>query len=161
MIKIPMASPDLTDAEIAAVTSVLRTGTLSLGPRIDEFEKRFAAYVGMPFAAGLSSGTAALHLAMIAAEVEEHDLVVTTPFSFVASANCVLYQRGIPVFVDVDARTGNIDPALVAEAVARPDRRPHPRTGAAAPSGAHAQRRAQSSAARARVWAAGRYGSAD
>ncbi len=118
MTPIPMASPDLTDADMASVLSTLQTGTLSIGPRIVEFERRFAAEVGVPFAAGVSSGTAALHVAMIAAQVEEDDLVVTTPFSFVASANCVLYQRAVPVFVDVDPQTGNIDPALAADAVA-------------------------------------------
>ena len=119
MMTIPMASPDLTDAEVNSVATVLRKGTLSLGPRIADFERCFAAYMGTPHAAGLSSGTAALHLAMIAAQVEENDLVVTTPFSFVASANCILYQRGVPVFVDVDPLTGNINPDLTSDAVSR------------------------------------------
>jgi len=118
MMRIRMSSPDLSGDELTVVTDILKTAELSLGPRIEEFERRFAAFTGVPHAVGLSSGTAALHLAMIAAGIEEGDLVVTTPFSFVASANCVLYQRAVPVFVDVDSVTGNIDPALVSEAVA-------------------------------------------
>jgi len=112
-----MSRPDVTEADIALVLSTLKTGTLSIGPQVAEFERRFAASIGVPCAAGVSSGTAALHLAMIAAGVDDDDVVVTTPFSFVASANCVLYQRAVPVFVDVDPRTGNIDPALAADAV--------------------------------------------
>jgi dTDP-4-amino-4,6-dideoxygalactose transaminase len=112
-----MSSPDITAAEIEAVNEVLRTPYLSIGPRINEFERRFAAYIGAKYAVGVSSGTAGLHLCVIAAGVGEGDLVITTPFSFIASANCILYERGIPIFVDVDPRTGNIDPSLVTEAV--------------------------------------------
>ncbi|MGB9880667.1 MAG: DegT/DnrJ/EryC1/StrS family aminotransferase [Anaerolineae bacterium] len=114
---IPMSSPDITAAEIEAVTRVLQTPYLSIGPRITEFEERFAAYVGARHAVGVSSGTAGLHLCVIAAGVSEGDLVITTPFSFVASANVILYERAIPVFVDIDPHTLNIDPTLVAEAV--------------------------------------------
>jgi len=114
---IPMSSPDLTAADIEAVSQVLQTPYLSLGPRIAEFEERFATYVGAHHAIAVSSGTAGLHLCVIAAGVGEGDPVITTPFSFVASANVILYERAIPVFVDVDERTGNIDPTLVAEAV--------------------------------------------
>lgn len=112
-----MSSPDITTAEMEAVTQVLRTPYLSIGPRIAEFEERFAAYVGVRYAVGVSSGTAGLHLCVIAAGVGEGDLVITTPFSFIASANVILYERGIPVFVDVDEATGNIRPDLMAEAV--------------------------------------------
>jgi perosamine synthetase len=114
MNRIEMSAPDLTDAERNAVLDVLRTNHLSLGPRLREFEERFAAYVGARHAVAVSSGTAALHLSIIAAGIGEGDLVVTSPFSFVASANCMLYERAVPVFVDVDPVTGNIDPALVA-----------------------------------------------
>ncbi len=113
---IPMSSPDITTAEVEAVTAVLRTPALSMGPRIDEFERRFASYVGVRHAAGVSSGTAGLHLCVIAAGVARGDLVLTTPFSFVASANCMLYESAIPVFVDIDPLTLNIDPASVAAA---------------------------------------------
>lgn len=114
--RVPMASPDITAAEIAAVTAVLQTPVLSIGPQIAAFEQATAAYVGARHGIGVNSGTSGLHLCLIAAGVEQGDLVITTPFSFIASANCILYQGAIPVFVDVDPRTGNIDPALVAEA---------------------------------------------
>jgi len=114
---IPMSSPDLTPTDVAAVNHVLQTPILSIGPQIEQFEKATTEYVGLPHAVGVNSGTSGLHLAVIAAEVKENDLVITTPFSFVASANVILYERAIPVFVDVDPRTGNINPALVAECV--------------------------------------------
>jgi len=114
---IPMSSPDLTPTDVAAVNHVLQTPILSIGPQIEQFEKATTEYVGLPHAVGVNSGTSGLHLAVIAAEVQENDLVITTPFSFVASANVILYERAIPVFVDVDPRTGNINPALVAECV--------------------------------------------
>ena len=117
MTRVTMSSPDITQAEHTAVLEVLRGGTLSLGPRIREFEQRFADYIGVRHAVAVSSGTAALHLSVIASGIGENDLVITSPFSFVASANCVLYERAVPVFVDVDRETGNIDPALVAAAV--------------------------------------------
>jgi len=100
---IPMSSPDLTAAEIEAVNQVLQTPYFSLGPRIDEFEERFAAYVGTHHAIGVSSGTAGLHLCVIAAGVGEGNLVITTPFSFVSSANIILYQRAIPIFNECEA----------------------------------------------------------
>jgi perosamine synthetase len=113
---IPMSSPDLTEAEVAAVNEVLSTRWLSLGPKLEAFERAAAAYVGTVHALAVNSGTSGLHLCTIAAGVGRGDLVITTPFSFVASANCILYEGGVPAFVDVDPRTGNIDPALVAEA---------------------------------------------
>jgi perosamine synthetase len=124
---IPMSSPDLTGAEMAAVTQVLSTRYLSIGPRLEAFERAVAEYVGAAHAVGVNSGTSGLHLAVIAAGVGDSylnghkplDLVLTSPFSFVASANCILYQRAIPLFVDVDPATGNIDPVLVAEELER------------------------------------------
>jgi perosamine synthetase len=113
---VPMSGPDITDIEISSVAAVLASGCLSIGPQLEEFERQVAHLTGARQAVGVSSGTAGLHLAVIAAGVEAGDQVITTPFSFVASANCVLYERGIPVFVDVDPTTGNIDPHLVAEA---------------------------------------------
>jgi dTDP-4-amino-4,6-dideoxygalactose transaminase len=112
-----MSSPDLTAAERSAVAGVLQTTHLSLGPQLAAFERELAAYVGLDHAIGVNSGTSGLHLSVIAAGAQAGDLVVTTPFSFIASANCILYERAIPVFVDVDPRTGNIDPALVSEAI--------------------------------------------
>lgn len=113
-----MSSPDLTEAERAAVAAVLATPFLSIGPQIEAFERAFAAYVGTRYAVGVNSGTSGLHLAVLAAGVGEGDLVITTPFSFIASANCILYERGIPVFVDVDPVTGNLDPEQAVAAVA-------------------------------------------
>jgi perosamine synthetase len=120
-----MSEPDLTEAEVEAVVNVLRSGQLSLGPQAGRFEQQFAAYIGVAHAVAVSGGTAALHLALIAAGVTEGDVVITSPFSFVASANSILYERAIPLFVDVDATTGNIDPAGVEDAIARlpPERR--------------------------------------
>lgn len=110
-----MSSPDITSADVAAVNQVLQTPTLSIGPQIEAFEKATAKYIDAAHAVGVNSGTSGLHLAVIAAGVGENDLVITSPFSFVASANAILYERAIPVFVDVDPQTGNIDPALAAE----------------------------------------------
>lgn len=117
-IDIGMSSPDITDAERAAVMSVLESRFLSLGPKVVAFEQALAHYVGAAHAIAVNSGTSGLHLAVIAAGIGEGDLVITTPFSFVASSNVVLYERGVPIFVDVDPVTGNIDVALVAEAAA-------------------------------------------
>jgi perosamine synthetase len=116
-LRVPMSSPDLTPADVAAVLEVLETGRLSIGPRLAAFEEAVAAYAGAAHGVGVNSGTSGLHLCVIAAGVEAGDLVVTTPFSFIASANCILYERAVPLFVDVDRATGNIDPSLVAEAV--------------------------------------------
>ncbi|MCB0164899.1 MAG: DegT/DnrJ/EryC1/StrS family aminotransferase [Anaerolineae bacterium] len=113
---VPMSSPDISGAEIETVTQVLRSRWLSMGPQIDAFEQSLANYVGAAYAAGVNSGTSGLHLSLIAASVEPGDWVITTPFSFIASANCILYERAVPIFVDVDLLTGNIDPELVAEA---------------------------------------------
>jgi perosamine synthetase len=114
---ISMSSPDISPAEIEAVTGVLRTPCLSIGPCIEALEFELARVAGTRFAVGVSSGTAGLHLAVIAAGLGEGDLAITSPFSFVASANCLLYERAVPVFVDVDEATGCIDPAKVEEAV--------------------------------------------
>jgi len=116
MTQVPMSSPDLTDAEIAAVHRVLQTPYLSIGPQIQTFERELASYIGTNHGIGVNSGTSGLHLCVIAADIQQRDMVITTPFSFIASANCILYERAIPIFVDVDPATGNIDPALVAQA---------------------------------------------
>ena len=106
---IPLSQPDLTRKEIDAVTDVLHGSTLSIGPRIELFERECARVAGRRHAVGVSSGTAGLHCAMIAAGVGEGHEVITTPFSFVASANCVLYVNARPVFVDIDPVTLNMD----------------------------------------------------
>jgi perosamine synthetase len=114
---IPLARPLLGEPEERAVLEVLRSGQLSLGPRLQEFERAFAARVGAPLACAVSSGTAGLHLALRAVGVGEGDEVVTSPFSFVASANAVLYERARPVFADIDPLTLNLDPQAAAAAV--------------------------------------------
>jgi dTDP-4-amino-4,6-dideoxygalactose transaminase len=114
---IPMSSPNLGEVEISTINQVLSTPYLSIGPFLKAFEAAVAEYAGTQHSAGVNSGTSGLHLCVIAAGVSQADLVLTTPFSFVASANCILFERAIPVFVDVEMTTGNIDPALVAEAV--------------------------------------------
>ena len=113
---IPMSSPDINKTDIEAVLAVLRTPYLSIGPQVKTFEHAMAEYIGISHAIAVSSGTAGLHLAVIAAGVGEGDLVITTPFSFVASANCILYERALPIFVDIDPHTLNLDPALVTAA---------------------------------------------
>ena len=117
MKKIPLSSPDIGPREIDLINEVLRTPYLSMGPMIERFEKAVAAYLGVRHAVAVSSGTAGLHLAVIASGLGEGDMVITTPFSFVATANVILYERATPIFVDVDSATGNIDPSLVAECV--------------------------------------------
>ena len=114
---VPMSSPDLTDAERDAVNSVLNTPNLSMGNEIQAFEKTFRSLTGSRHAIGVSSGTGGLHLCVHAANISQGDLVITTPFSFVASANVILYERAIPVFVDVEPITGNLDINLVEAAV--------------------------------------------
>jgi dTDP-4-amino-4,6-dideoxygalactose transaminase len=114
---IPLARPVLGDAEERAVVAALRSGQLSLGERMAEFERGFAAFVGAPLASAVSSGTAGLHLALRAAGVGEGDEVVTSPFSFVASANVAVYERAVPVFADIDPVTLNLDPDAAAAAV--------------------------------------------
>jgi perosamine synthetase len=117
--QIPLARPVLGRAEERAAVAVLRSGRLSLGPRTEEFEQAFATRVGAGFASAVSSGTAGLHLALRAVGVTDGDEVVTSPFSFVASANVVLFERARPVFADIDPVTLNLDPDAAAAAVSQ------------------------------------------
>jgi len=114
---IPLSKPDITDAEIEAVVETMRSGRLALGPRLVEFEELVAERAGRQHGVGVSSGTAGLHLAMLALGIGPGDEVITTPFSFVASANCIVYAGATPVFVDVDPRTLNMDPQRVRDAI--------------------------------------------
>lgn len=109
MREIPLSSPDITDLERKAVLEVMNTTQLSFGPKMAEFEEMLARYVGARHAIAVNSGTSALHLCVKALGIGEGDEVITTPFSFVASANCLLYERALPVFVDVDPVTFNLD----------------------------------------------------
>jgi dTDP-4-amino-4,6-dideoxygalactose transaminase len=113
---VPMSSPDLTDADRQAVMAVLDTPNLSMGPKIQEFEAAFCRLTGAKHAIGINSGTAGLHLCVRAADIGLGDLVITTPFSFVASTNVLLFENATPVFVDVDPISGNIDAAQAAAA---------------------------------------------
>jgi perosamine synthetase len=115
--EIALSAPWLGEREEELALQALRSGRLSLGPMTDRFEDALAERVGASHVAAVSSGTAGLHLAVRLAGVGPGDEVVTTPFSFVASANCVLYEGATPVFVDVDRRTLNLDPAAVAAAI--------------------------------------------
>jgi perosamine synthetase len=115
--QISLSSPWLDAREEELVVEVLRSGRLSLGPTIDSFEDAFAELVGAPYAAAVSSGTAGLHLLCITAGVQPGDEVITSPYSFVASANCAIYEGATPVFADVDERTLNLDPERVETAV--------------------------------------------
>jgi perosamine synthetase len=114
---IPLARPVVGEREEELVLEVLRSGQLSLGPRVPAFEQAFAARVGAAHASAVSSGTTGLHLALRAAGVGEGDEVVTSPLSFVASANVVLYERARPVFADIDPVTLNLDPEAARAAI--------------------------------------------
>lgn len=114
---IPVAKPFFGVEEEQALLSALRSGWVSQGPRVAEFEKRFAEYVGAEHAVALSSCTTALHLAMLAAGIKEGDEVLCPSLSFIATANCVRYVGAEPVFVDIDPLTYNLDPDRVEEAI--------------------------------------------
>jgi perosamine synthetase len=116
-VEIPLSRPDITEHEIEAIVSVLRTPHLSLGPKLGEFEAKLAEYAGVKYAVCVNSGTSALHLIIKALGIGEGDEVITTPFSFVASANCILFERATPVFADIDPLTWNIDPHLIEEKI--------------------------------------------
>ena len=115
--KIRMSSPDLTDADRQAVLDVVKTPNLSMGPKIDAFERAFCELTGAKHAIGVSSGTAGLHLCVRAAGIGIGDMVITTPFSFVSSTNVVLFEKAVPVFVDAEPITGNINPEQLEQAV--------------------------------------------
>ena len=106
---IPYGAHDIDEQDIAAVVEVLRSGWLTQGPKIAAFEHAFAAYVGARYAVAVANGTAALHLACAAAELGQGDGVITSPNTFVASANCALYVGATPQFVDIDPKTLNLD----------------------------------------------------
>ena len=114
---VPLSGPYLDEREEELVLEVLRSGRLSLGPTIDRFEEVFADAVGAPYAAAVSSGTAGLHMLCHIAGVGPGDEVITSPYSFAASANCFLYEGAEPVFADVDPRTFNLDPDAVGAAI--------------------------------------------
>jgi dTDP-4-amino-4,6-dideoxygalactose transaminase len=114
---IGLSAPYVDETEEQLVLEVLRSGRLAFGPMIEQFERALAERVGAPYAAAVSSGTAGLHLCVKLAGVAPGDEVVTTPLSFIASANAIVYEGGVPIFVDVDERTLNLDPAAVEAAI--------------------------------------------
>lgn len=114
---IQLSSPDISQQDIDAVVAVMKTPTLSLGPKLVEFEQKVAAYVGTRHAVAVNSGTSALHCIIRGYEISGGDEVITTPFSFIASSNAMLFEQAKPVFVDIDPVTMNIDPQRIEDAV--------------------------------------------
>ncbi len=117
--QIPLSRPDISEEDIKAVVAVLNTPYLALGPKLRGFEERLAEYVGVKYAIAVNSGTSGLHLVMRALNIGTGDEVITTPFSFIASANCILYEGAKPVFVDIEPKTLAIDPAKVEKAITK------------------------------------------
>ncbi len=115
--QIPLSAPDLGDAEIEAVVAVLRSSRLSLGPKMEEFEHRFASYIGVPHAVAVNSGTAGLHLSLLALKLGPGDEVLVPSFTFIAAANAIRYVGATPVFVDIDPLTLNLDPERISAAI--------------------------------------------
>lgn len=114
---IPIAKPLLGKEEIDAVTEVLSSGMIAQGPKVDEFELAFSEYTGCEYAAAVNSGTAALHIALLAYGIGKGDEVITTPFSFIATANSILYTGAKPIFADIEPDTFNIDPEKIQEKI--------------------------------------------
>jgi perosamine synthetase len=115
--RVPLSRPEISQADIDAVVAVLKTPFLSLGPKLPEFEKAFADFVGAREAVAVNSGTSALHLVVRALGLGPGDEMITSPFSFVATSNCALFERARPVFVDIDERTWNLDVTKLEAAV--------------------------------------------
>ena len=114
---IPLSRPDIAESDVAAVVQVLKTDRLSIGPQTEAFERAIAARAGRKHGVAVNSGTSGLHLLVRALGLGEGDEVVTTPFSFVATTNCLLYERAKPVFADIDPATYNVDPAALEAAI--------------------------------------------
>jgi len=114
---IPLSKPWVTEEDIKAVEEVLRTPYLSLGPKLTEFESMLAGVAKRKYAVAVNSGTSALHLIIRSLGIKDGDEVITTPFSFIASSNCILFERAKPVFVDIDPKTYNINPDLIEEKI--------------------------------------------
>lgn len=115
--EIPLSRPDITDLEESLVLKTLRSGRLSIGPMVEQFETLVATRAGCRYGVAVNSGTSGLHLALLALNVGPGDEVITTPFSFIASANCILMAGAKPVFVDICPRTMNMDPAKLERAI--------------------------------------------
>jgi len=115
--RIPLSAPDITEADIAAVSAVLRTSGLSLGPQLEIFEQSLARCIGASHAIAVNSGTSALHVCIRSLGISEGDEVLVPSFAFIAVANVLRYERAVPVFIDIDPLTLNLDPALIEEAI--------------------------------------------
>jgi len=115
--RIPLSAPDVSEEDIQAVTEVLRTSRLSLGPKLEEFERTIAEYVGASHAIAVNSGTSALHLCIRALGISEGDEVIVPSFAFIAVANVIRYERAVPVFVDVEPEMLNLDPSRIEAAI--------------------------------------------
>ncbi len=115
--QVPLSQPNIIDKEIDAVISVLKTPYLGLGPKLPEFEEKIANYIDIKYAVAVNSGTSGLHLIIRTLGIKEGDEVITTPFSFIASSNCILFEKAKPVFVDIDPKTLNIDSRRVEEKI--------------------------------------------
>jgi len=113
--KVPLSSPDIVEKDIEALVGVMKTRFLSIGPKVVEFEKRMSKYAGVKYAVAVNSGTSALHLIIRGMEIGEGDLVITTPFSFISSSNCILFERAKPLFIDIEEDTLNLDADKVEE----------------------------------------------
>src|ERR1700722_3928594 len=111
--KIPLSAPDIRERELEYVNRVLSSNHLSMGPWLAKFEQRFAEYIGTKHAIAVNSGTSGLHLCVRALEIGPNDAVITTSFSFVASVSCFLYEGALPILVDIDPSTLNLDPQAV------------------------------------------------
>ena len=113
--KVPLSSPDIIEKDIEAVVGVMKTRFLSIGSKVVEFEKKMGSFTGTKYAVAVNSGTSALHLIIRGMGIGEGDVVITTPFSFIASSNCILFERGKPLFVDIEEETLNLDADKVEE----------------------------------------------
>ncbi len=118
-IMIPITAPQIDEDSLKAILNVFRSGFLAQGKKVEEFEEAFASYIGTRYAIATNSGTAALHVAFLAAGIGEGDEIITTPFSFIATANAALFCGAKPVFADIDASTFNINPDEVTQRITR------------------------------------------
>jgi perosamine synthetase len=114
---IPIAKPIISEDEIRAVTVALQSGIIAQGKRVEEFEETFARFIGTKYAVAVNSGTAALHVALLAHSIGEGDEVITSPFTFISTANSILFTGAKPVFADIDEETFNIDPDSIVERI--------------------------------------------
>jgi len=108
-VQVPLSSPDITEKDIEAVLGVMKTRYLSIGPKVVEFEKRMSNFAGTKYAVAVNSGTSALHLIIRGMGIKEGDKVLTAPFSFISSSNCILFEKATPLFVDIEDKTLNMD----------------------------------------------------